>query len=490
MSKTPELLLAEVLPELSSAVVVEEESLVLVDADAEVTPGPVEKPLERSPPHASVRARTVSGSRGTALILAHFGAGSQPGTVMGLVGGARDARMLGRMLHRTAGVLMLALVACGEDERECLTPAAVSSGEPSGALVWQEAFHATESDFGLTIAVDPCDGRVAVGGRLDPHVINATSDIWIGALSHAGEPLWDWRIHELFSEAAGAVAFDGDGSLLVAGASEIGPYIGSDIDAGWLARFDAHGAESWRAHLEKTEEERDVSYQFADVAVAPDGRIFVAGARKVLYGFDALAAAYDSAGELLWTVIRDEYPSSSALSAVSVLPGGDVLFAGVYGAPVTGESSLLLRRFSADGELLDERIVAGAWRLGRGGAFTPTSLVLFDRERLVEMAFDGQVLREAALTDEPNDLALGRDGDVYLVGSRGVGGTELVPSVTRLDSDLKPVWEYVHDRPGWAIAVTAGPSGDAFVTGLVEAPPIGGASNFRNHDIWIARFAR
>ena len=77
MSKTPELL-DEVLPELSSAAVVEEESLVLVDAGAEVTPGPVEKPLARSPPHASVRARTVSGSRGTALILAHSCAGSQP----------------------------------------------------------------------------------------------------------------------------------------------------------------------------------------------------------------------------------------------------------------------------------------------------------------------------------------------------------------------------------------------------------------------------
>lgn len=196
--------------------------------------------------------------------------------------------MLGRMLRRTAGVLGGVLLAC-DGSRECLTPAAADSGAPSGAVVWQEAFTATESDIGKAIAVDACDGRVAVGGSVRPRVVNGDADLWIGALS---------------------------------------------------------------------------------------------------------------------------------------------------------------------------------------------------------LGFDGRVLREAGLVEGPNDLALGLGGDVYLVGDRNLGGSEWFPCVTRLDRDFARVWEYVHARPGLARSVAVGPSGDAFVTGRVEAPPVDGASELPNYDVWIARFAR
>lgn len=396
--------------------------------------------------------------------------------------------MLGRMLRRTAGVLGGVLLAC-DGSRECLTPAAADSGAPSGAVVWQEAFTATESDIGKAIAVDACDGRVAVGGSVRPRVVNGDADLWIGALSHAGEPLWDTRIHERFDEAAGAVRFDADGALLVAGVSQVGSYDGSDIDAGWLARFEAPGGESWRVRLEETAEERDVSYRFAAVAVAPDGRIFVAGARVRLYDSSALAAGYDFAGELLWTAVLEDDSSSSELTAVAVLPGGEVLFVGNHYVPATDASSLLQRRFSADGGLLDERLVAGTGPVN-AAEFTPSSLVVADRGRVVELGFDGRVLREAGLVEGPNDLALGLGGDVYLVGDRNLGGSEWFPCVTRLDRDFARVWEYVHARPGLARSVAVGPSGDAFVTGRVEAPPVDGASELPNYDVWIARFAR
>lgn len=85
--KTPELLLAVVLPELSSAAVVEEVSPVLVDAGADVTPGPVEKALaaagerqgengQREPGHgahfgAFLRREPETASRGAAAGVDH-----------------------------------------------------------------------------------------------------------------------------------------------------------------------------------------------------------------------------------------------------------------------------------------------------------------------------------------------------------------------------------------------------------------------------------
>jgi hypothetical protein len=397
------------------------------------------------------------------------------------------------MAARATWTLALALSACGEDSRVCLTPTAMVSGEPSGALVWEEMFAATEQDFGRGIAVDACDGRVAVGGSVQPRVIHGTSDIWIGALTHDGEPLWDRRIHEIFSEGVGSLAFTADGGLLAAGASELGPYIGSDIDAGWLGRFTPEGAESWRAHLVEDAEEHDRvdSYWFADVVVAPDGRIFLAGTQSDIYlNRYALAAAYDPLGEPLWTAIRDDNRERSGLYAVSVLPGGDILFAGRYEAPITGDPSVLLQRFSADGELLDDRVVAGLPRSIGAYAFTPTSLLLAGDEWIGELQFDGQLLREAPIAEQPSDLAPGLDGDIYMVGGRYVGAGMQLPWVARLDRELARVWHYEHDRPGHASAVVVGPSGDAFVTGSVEAPPLGEASNFSNNDIWIARFAR
>jgi len=56
--KTPELLLAAVLPELSSAAVVEEVSPVLVDAGADVTPGPVVN-ADRDPPEYAAQGAGI-----------------------------------------------------------------------------------------------------------------------------------------------------------------------------------------------------------------------------------------------------------------------------------------------------------------------------------------------------------------------------------------------------------------------------------------------
>ncbi len=399
-----------------------------------------------------------------------------------------------------AGVVLgcvAVLAACQEADSECLTVAA--STRP-GELVWEEAFTAKSGDSGRAIAVDRCSGRVAVGGAIDAHDI-VGSDIWLGALSHDGEPIWDRAIHEKFSEHVSALAFDGDGSLLVAGTTDLGPYTGSNHRAGWLGRFDEEFAEQWRVH--GLADDEDDSLRFGPLALAGDGRMFLAGRRATK--FDpagvAFAEARDPEGALLWRHDHGGEDGSTRIDDILVLPDGDVVLVGSSRSlGAEPEPALLVLRLTADGETVSEQRWTELPGSGRSAALSADggSIMVVTGGWLGELALDGALRREAWLADahHPHDVAVGVEGDVYVVGRQGMEFITGIPDfgvgkpwVTRFDRDLVPVWEHVLDREGEANAVQVGPTGDAFVIGTVMSPPPAPTIS-DNRDIWIARFAR
>lgn len=391
-------------------------------------------------------------------------------------------------------LLLGCLLSACSDDPDC--PACEITDAEPGEVAWQEAFHARFDDHAWAIAVDPVRGHVAVAGGLGGYDQSETDDIWIGLLSHGGTPQWDTTIHEIYDDYASAVAFDESGALWVAGATDLGPYVGSDNRAGWLGRFTPRGAESWRVrHAEEGDDPDGNSFGFRAVVVAPDGRAFVAGTRTQTYSSTAVAAAYGNDGVLAWTSVRDDSDGSSDLQAVFVLPSTDVLFVG--GQHATGGATgrtLLMQRFTRDGGLVSEHNVPGLQAFTDAFALRPDgdTLVVRTAAALVEVSVDGDVLREVAFDegDDPSAAAVGIDGDVFVVGARRLGMAPARPWVARFDREFTKVWDYEADRAGSARAVAVGPNGDVFVAGDVEAPPTGGASDFTNEDIWIARLAR
>jgi len=392
-------------------------------------------------------------------------------------------------MPRARLLVACALLACGDDG-QCLGPAA--SDAPSGARVWQQAFTATMYDHGAAVAVDPCSGRVAVGGSLEPHTSNSTSDIWIGVTSHDGEPRWDTRIHEKFDDYARAVAFTADGSLVVAGTSSIGVGPGSNSFAAWLARFTPDGEELWRASLHEADDDMS-AYSFDAVTVASDGRIFLAGRKYSYYVDYTVAAAYDPDGARVFFHEGQRDGGEGRLLAAFVLADDAVLYVGGRIVYDTADDLLLLQRYTRDGELesaTDHPDVPAPWS---AAAIAPdhTSLLLGAGEWLGEVSLTGDLLRELTLSDDESLRAIAvADDAVYIAGGDILGLSKYTPWVRRLDRDFTRVWAYLEDRRGSIEGLALGPTGDVFLAGSLVAPPPAGATDFNNYDVWIARIAR
>jgi hypothetical protein len=394
-------------------------------------------------------------------------------------------------VSRIGAVVIASVLASCEADAPC--PACEVTLEDPGTVVWHEAFNAEYDDVPNAIAVDAASGLVAVGGSVgEPHLVG-THDLWVGVLSHGGEPQWDARIHERFDETANAVAFDSSGTLWIAGRTAVGPYVGSDATGGWLGRFSSSGAEMWRARLEEMGDDDGIRLSFRSVAVGHEGRAFVGGTRYGISDNTAVAAAYDDDGRPAWTYVRDDVDGDSYVLSVFSRADDEAVFVGA--ALASGESQLgmLVLRMSAAGERLSERIVGdlSPHSVGLIRAGDSDALAMTTSDSLVVVSLEGERLREVAFEpdEDPAELAVAEDGGVFVVGNRTTGEGQIAPWAARYDAELTKVWDFVGEDGGELSGVAVGPNGDVFVTGRIVAPPFGGASDFTNYDIWMARIA-
>ncbi len=389
----------------------------------------------------------------------------------------------------TLGVLLgVPLAGCGGEA--CVS--ADRSDAEAGERLWEEAFAAEENDYGVGVAVDRCAGRLVVGATLSPSGI-ASVDAWFGGLSSDGEPRWDLRVEGGVDERVRAVVADGEGGWIVAGETEVSSDVGADIRGGWLLRLDADGSEVWRRSLGDEEEGRGRPVTFENVAIAGDGALVVAGFTIRGYERLPLAAAYTSTGELLWSHVRDRDMGVGTLRAALPLPDSeDTLF---VGSLVTeGGRGLYVLRLSEAGEPVSE-LHRPEVSIGDAPAVLlpeGRSMLVSTGSALVELDLGGDVLRELALAEEelPTSFAVDEDGGIYAAGAWRVGAWDSQPWVLRMTRDFAREWGVIEERAGILRDVAVGPMGDAFVVGVVEAPPIEGRLEDENTDVWIARYAR
>jgi DNA-binding beta-propeller fold protein YncE len=207
-----------------------------------------------------------------------------------------------------------------------------------------------------------------------------------------------------------------------------------------------------------------------------------------------VAAAYDDDGSPAWTYVRDDVDGDSSVLTVFSLSDGEAVFVGAAGASGEFQPGMLVLRMSAAGERLSERIVAdlsphsvALIPAGNSGALAVTT-----SDSLVVVSLEGERLREVAFEpdEDPAGLAVAEDGGVFVVGDRTTDEGHIAPWAARYDAELTKVWDFVGEDGGDLSQVAVGPNGDVFVTGRIVAPPFGGASDFTNYDIWMARIAR
>lgn len=123
----------------------------------------------------------------------------------------------------------------------------------------------------VDLAVGP-GGEIVVAGLTDALTSELDDDIWIGAWSSTGEPLWSgsYDVIEDLDDAPAAVIVGPDGAIYLVGTLQAAP--GTDI---WIGRFDMTGTEVWSATFDSPiEGSKDAA---TGVAITPDGHPLIAG---------------------------------------------------------------------------------------------------------------------------------------------------------------------------------------------------------------------
>ena len=244
----------------------------------------------------------------------------------------------------------------------------------------------------------------------------------------SGNVVWE-RVWGAGSSSLGeAVAVAADGSVYIAGQTR---GFGAGNGDAFLAKFAADGTLLWDRTLGGSNFDAAV-----DVAVAPDGSIYIAGHAQ-FFANDAFVAKFSPDGTLLWNrawregTIADE----SAALGVAAAPDGSVYLTGRASRSGAGQNVFLVR-FTADGALVWQR----TWGAG---------------------------------LDAAHNVAVGFDGNIYVTGNTGFGqggGDAFV--LKFLPSGMvrgAATWGTVNTENGESIA--ASPDRTICVAGVVRSAP-------------------
>jgi uncharacterized delta-60 repeat protein len=199
--------------------------------------------------------------------------------------------------------------------------------------------------------------RIADGIHYEPTVLRLTSEGDPDPTFAAAPPVGfaHFKLPDTESAQASAVSALGDGSLVTGGWSEAGA---------WLAKLDTEGkleTEFGNAGfaIQNFGTPTDITGEFEDIAVQPDGRIVAVGTAAVGPENEQLVAArFTSGGDLdtgfgsggLFTL--DPTPSDDFATALALLPDGRIVISGgrnVFDDTNSGDTWLV--RLTANGQL-------------------------------------------------------------------------------------------------------------------------------------------
>lgn len=296
----------------------------------------------------------------------------------------------------------------------------------------------------IDMAVGP-DSEIVVAALTDAQTSEADDDIWMGAWSSAGEPLWSgsYDLVEGLDDAPAAVAVAPDGAVYLS--ATLQAMEATDI---WVGRFDETGAQVWSATFDSpVVGSNDVA---SGIAITPSGNPLVAGKMRIGDGDTDLWLAELSAddGAELWSTT---WSGAVAANGFSLDVGGPVAVGSDGTIWATAIEYVAFDTF-------DVHVLS----------FDPTGVLLGD--------WAPQATPGVSHDHVPDEIAVGDDGNVYFGISRvGPGATfwlhRLDPSDGGATGEIAWVREmpsFVDEGEDWFLnGVATAPDGNVFVGGYL-----------------------
>ena len=309
-------------------------------------------------------------------------------------------------------------------------------------------------DGGLGFDDELADSALSSSGELHLLATTGTSvdaDLLVVKLDARGNMVWQRRVDGpgASEDLASAIALDSAGDVYVTGRTH-DPAGSVDVYTLRLSGID--GTIVWEVATDGNAGSLD---EGRDVAIAPDGAVYVTGTSFNENGDrDFLTLKFDAGGQALWRS-RNKGPglgtdADDVADFVALHPAGDVIIGGFsQNAAIPPEDVWVLRLGAIDG--------AEQW----------------------SYRYDG------GLEDTPKALVLDDRGDVYVAADTQQTGRKLLS--LKLDGATgAELWAYVDDPGGRDLmrAVAVHPNGDPIFT--ARSDPDGDESN-TNDDVFTTR---
>ena len=281
------------------------------------------------------------------------------------------------------------------------------------------------------------------------------------------------------SDVTEGTAVGSDGSSYLVGFTRS---FGGTAPKLFTIKFDAAGALAWQRTWEVPG--GFIGHEARDVAVAPDGSVYVAGSTFV-NGNGILLLKFASDGALLW---QRSWGGNGFAQSVAVAPDGAVYVTGSTRSGSFGDQDLFVTKLSSDGTLAWSKSwgTAGATEEGQGVAVGSDGSVYvagvapragdpfagqFDAVLLKLDAAGSLVWQQAFaggdVTDARGGVAVAPDGSVYVGGGfQGPSGSSFVNEglILKVAGDGRLVWARRWDG-GFAEDIAAAPDGRVVFAG-------------------------
>ena len=308
---------------------------------------------------------------------------------------------------------------------------AISYGSSSGADSGRPGMTGLNTgDYAAPSLVADAEGDVVVIGS--SHGADTGPDYATVKYGPDGEELWNERFESpgstMANSAPVAMALDPWGNICVTGEIDSSGY--------GTVKYDPDGNELWVAEYSNPD---GWEYAYArDLAVDTEGNIHVTGySEGAGTGKDYVTIKYDPTGSELWIARHNGTESAyDAATALAVDAVGNVYVTGVSEGTGTGGDYLTIKYDPAGSEIWTARYDA------------------------------------AAYTDEPHDLAVDVNGNVYVTGHSEGLGADIDYATIKYDPAGNPLWIARYDGPGndrdYPHALALDDSGNVYVTGYSE----------------------
>ncbi|MCL4233656.1 MAG: Ig-like domain-containing protein [Deltaproteobacteria bacterium] len=354
-------------------------------------------------------------------------------------------------------------------------------------------------DRGMEVATD-ADGSAWVCG-----IETSTTELqnmWFGVWDASGDPMWSETYNNDLdsNDVAWGIAPTGDGGFVVVGSEPTG---GPDTLAS-IRRYDEFSGEEWDIVFDGGD---DGSNRAHDVRLGGDGFIYVGGfIVESMEGLNAWVGKYDADGDEDWFESWDGGDAlDDGIRAVTVDRDGNVIAAGF--TTITGESeNVLVRKFDPDGAEIWTRTYnnpdVGINEQAYGVDVDADGNIYVTGHETVGAADtdiwvrkydpDGEILWTeswgggADSQDRGNDVAVGPNGEIYVVGFVISTATSADIFIRRMDpADGSEIWTDTVDVDNGsteeANAVAVDSAGNVYVAGSI---PVTGEST----NIWLRKY--